>query len=165
MFIPRRKNGVSVTRMSVQVDLDDRITNCMTKSRSWDAVSGSAFWQITEGSCPRSQEPTTGSYNNPTLYFSTIRFNITLMLMPSSPQWSLTSTCSDWNFVYISLIPIRVTCPWLDNSLEGQVTSTNYEYSLYSLRCFLHPSIFLSVVDIKVNIHLSPDSSCTSIRE
>lgn len=78
MFIPRRKYGVSVTVVSrfkiwLAVGLDNRITICMKHSRSWDAVNESAFWQIPEGSYPRSQEPTNGSYHNPTTYFSTIR--------------------------------------------------------------------------------------------
>ena len=170
MFIPRRKHAVSVMGVSrfkkwLTVDLNDKITNCLKHGRSWDAVSGSAFWQIPEGCYPRSQEPTTGSYHNPTPYFSTIRFNIVLKLTPSSPRWSPNSACSNWNFVYISHIPMRATCPWLSHSLEGQMTSTNYEYSLYGLRCFLHPTLISSVVDITVNIHLSPDSSCTSIRD
>jgi hypothetical protein len=114
MFIPRRKHAVSVMGLSrfkkwLIADLNDRITNYMKHIRSWDAVSGSAFWQIPEVSNPRSQEPTTGSYHNPTPYFSTIRFNIILTLIPSSPQWYPTSACSDWNFVYISHIPMRAT--------------------------------------------------------
>jgi hypothetical protein len=135
MFMPRRKHGVSVTgvgrfKIWLAVDLDDRITNSTKQSRSWGAVNGSTFWQVPEGSYPRSQEPTTGSYHNLTLHFYTIRFNNILTFMPLSLQWSLTSACSEWNFVYISHIPMRATCPWLDHFLEGQLTSANYEYPL-----------------------------------
>ena len=80
--------GKSVQKLT-QIDLDDRITNCMKQPflRCYE-------WQIPKGSWPRSQERNTDPYHNLT-FFCIILFNIILTFMSSSWQWSHTSAYSD----------------------------------------------------------------------